>query len=102
MAQVDAVNVALARNEVDAKNVVMHIEGRDVSLADALSVVRYHTSREYPHLIRSGDPHTVMAIQATNLNDQFLIMRISKYEGLPAETKAGLESLSEQLTNIMQ
>jgi hypothetical protein len=80
----------------------MHIEGRDVSLEHALSVVRYHALREYPYLIRSGDSHTTTAIQALNLNDRFLIMRLGEYEGLPAPLKTALDSLNEHLTNIPQ
>jgi hypothetical protein len=100
MARLDSANAAIDQNSVETKLVVMHIEGRDVSLEHALSVVRYHAAREYPHLIRSGDHQTLTAIHALNLNDRFLITRLSEYEGLPTSVKTALDSLGEQLANI--
>jgi hypothetical protein len=100
--RLDAANAAIEQNKVEAKTIVMHIEGRDVTLSHALDVVRYHAAREYPHLIRSGDRHAVTAICALNLNDRFLIMRMGEYDRFPAPVKTALDSLAEHLTNIPQ
>lgn len=102
LARLDAASAVIDSNGANAQSVTMHIEGRDVSLKHTLDVLRYHTTREYPHLIRSGDRHTVIAIQALNVNDRFLIMRLSEYEGLPVPLKTALDSLAEHLTNIPQ
>lgn len=98
LTSVDAVHAAIHRQGVDARAVIQHIEGRDVSLEHALSVVRYHLTREYPHLIRSGTTHTKTAIHALNFNDQFLIHRMSEHEGLPAPVREALKALYEQLS----
>jgi hypothetical protein len=102
LTQVDTVYDALQAQGVSAAAVVMHIEGRDVSLEQALSAVRFHAAREYPQLIRSGSTHTLLAIQAANLNDRFLIERLREHEALPWLAKTALDGLIEQLVNIVK
>jgi hypothetical protein len=100
LSTVDAVNAAI--DGMDAQSVTMHIEGRDVTLKHTLDVLRFHAAREYPHLIRSQARHAILAIQALNLNDRFLIMQLSEYEGLTAAVKTAMDSLTEHLTQIPQ
>lgn len=102
VALVDVVNNAIAANGTDALSVKMHVEGRDVTLKHTLDVVRYHASREYPHLIRSRAQHAVLAIQALNLNDRFLVLRLSEFESLPTSIKTAMDSLAEHLNQIPQ
>ena len=102
VAHVDATNAAIAGNGTNAQSVTMHIEGRDVTLKHTLDVLRYHTAREYPHLIRSRERHAMLAIQALNLNDRFLVLRLSEYEGLPASVKTAIDSLAGHLNEIPQ
>lgn len=98
LVRVNTVNTAIEGTNLPP--VTMHIEGRDVTLKHALDVLHYHASREYPHLIRSRDPHAILAIQATNMNDQFLVLRLSEYEGLPSAVKTALDSLVQHLTEV--
>jgi hypothetical protein len=100
--KLDAVSAAVRQSGLDARVVVQHVEGRDVSLEYVLSVVRFHLTREYPQLIRSGDLHTSTAIQAMNFNDQHLVKRVSEYEDLPAAVKEALEVLKDQLMKIVK
>ena len=102
LAHVDTANAAIAGNVINAQSVTMHIEGRDVTLKHTLEVLHYHAAREYPHLIRSRERHAILAIQALNLNDRFLVLRLSEYEGLPAGVKTAMESLADHLTKIPQ
>lgn len=98
--KLDAVSRALQESGLDARAIVKHIEGRDVSLEHALAVIRFHVTREYPQLIRSGSLYTNTAIQAMNLNDQHLVKRLSEDEGLPTSVKEALEALEQQLVII--
>jgi hypothetical protein len=100
--QVDAVYETMQTHGVSADSVLMHIEGRDVSLDHALSAVRFHAAREFPQLIRSSSTHTVLAIQATNLNDRFLLERLREHEILPWLVKTALDTLIEHLVNIVK
>ena len=102
LSQIDAVNETLQTHSISAASVVMHIEGRDVSLEQALEALRFHAAREYPQLIRSGSVHTRLGIQATNLNDRYLIERLRDHESLPWLVKTALDGLIEQLVNIVK
>jgi hypothetical protein len=102
LTRVDAVNETLQTHGVSAASIVMRIEGRDVSLETALETVRFHAAREYPQLIRSGSVHTALGIQATNLNDRFLLERLRDHEALSWLIKTALDGLIEQLVNIVK
>lgn len=100
VALVNAAEGAIRSQQVAPTAIVMHIEGRDVTLDYALSVVKFHAAREYPHLVRSSNPHAVLAIQASNMNDRFLIQRMSEHDALPSEIRKHLDSINEHLSNI--
>jgi hypothetical protein len=100
--RVDTVSAAIASDGTNPQSVTMHIEGRDVTLKHTLDVLRYHAAREYPHLIRSQERHAILAIQALNLNDRFLVMRLCEYEGLPGSIKTAMDALIQHLTQIPQ
>jgi hypothetical protein len=100
--RVDVATAAIAANGTNAQSLTMHIEGRDVTLKHTLDVLRYHAAREYPHLIRSQARHAILAIQALNLNDRFLVLRLIEYEGLPEVVKAAMDSLAEHLNEVPQ
>jgi hypothetical protein len=101
VARVDATNAAaMDAIGTNPQLIKMHIEGRDVTLKHTLDVLRYHAAREYPHLIRSRTPHAILAIQALNVNDRFLVVRLSEYEGLADRVKSALDTLADHLTQI--
>jgi hypothetical protein len=100
--RVDVATAAIAANGTNAQSLTMHIEGRDVTLKHTLDVLRYHAAKEYPHLIRSQERHAILAIQALNLNDRFLVLRLIEYEGLPEVVKAAMDSLAEHLNEVPQ
>lgn len=54
----------------------LKIEGRDMSMDVILSTVAYHMEQEYPHLLVSGSAHTLTAIYASNMNDQYYVRRL--------------------------
>lgn len=60
----------------DVDKVVLRIEGRDMSMAHILDAVRYHVTEEYPYLLHNPTEHTLMALQASNVNDHFWLMKL--------------------------
>jgi hypothetical protein len=60
--------------------VTMRIEGRTVSMETILSAVKYHTTQEYSYLLRNEVmQHSLTAIYATNMNDQYLVRRLHSH-----------------------
>lgn len=100
--KLNAVNRAVQQHGVETGTIVKHIEGRDVSLEHALSVIHFHATREYPHLIRSGDRHTNTAIHALNMNDQYLIQQMSEHKALPEAVQRALGALTDHLVKIVK
>ena len=87
------------RHKLDRNNLTKRIEGREMSLETALGGVRYHLSEEYPYLLRHLTAHSVTAIYASNMNDQYFV---SSYIDLieNAEVKQALQNLDQHLQNI--
>jgi len=100
---IDALALTADQRGLDAagrQTLMLHIEGRDVSLALMLAAVRHHAAEEFPHLLRSREPHAVLAIQAANHNDRFLLLRFSESDRLPAEVSAALAQIEQHLGSI--
>lgn len=60
------------------KAVVIQADGRTMDMETILQTVQYHAIEEYPHLLRFGGDQGITAIYATNLNDQYYVMRLSE------------------------
>lgn len=75
----------------------LHLDKRDISLETALQTVRHHLTAEYPYLLRHYTRFSVMTIQASNLNDQYLITSFAAVETLPTPVRQALTSLHEHL-----
>jgi len=91
---------AAAAHGFDAAAFIEHIEGRDLSLATALETIRFHAAQEYPHLLRSADPHARLAINAANMNDHYWVARFCQLERLPEPVRAALSALEEHLRAV--
>ena len=92
---VEAVERAAAANHVNAQTLTIHVDKRDVRMATILAGVKYHARSEYPYLLVHGDPYERMTVQALNLNDRYLVVRLA--EALDAPVKTAVEALSAHL-----
>lgn len=92
------VMVESGKQNLNLKTVSLHIEGRDLTAETILESVRFHAVQEYPHLLRHDRQHGRMAMQATNLNDQFHISRLASAPDLPDSVRAILEQLAAHLS----
>ena len=74
--RVSEIERAAAAQGVDGEKVIVHADKRDVSMKTILAAVKYHAEREYPYLIVQNDQFSPMTLQALNLNDRYLIMKL--------------------------
>jgi hypothetical protein len=97
---VRAVEAALATGSVTAREIVLHVEGRDVSLEKALQAVSFHAAQEFPSIVRQGGPYTLLALQASAMNDRFLLRRFIAHEPLTESVRQSLITLEEMLGSL--
>lgn len=79
--QVDAVYKLADRvgiSEAQRKTMTIKFEGRATSLHVLLGGINYHLHEDYPFVLRHYTQHSVTAIYANNMNDQYLIQKISE------------------------
>lgn len=98
--RVKAVEQAAAAAGLPLAQTTLHLDGRDLSLAQILEVVRFHAGQEIPHVVRQATPYTRTAAQATNLNDRYAVMRFSQHQPLPGSVRAALEQLAAHLGGL--
>lgn len=65
-------------NQEKRKAITVQADGRTLNMETILQTVLYHATQEYPHLLKYGGDHGLTAIYATNLNDQYYVMRLSE------------------------
>jgi hypothetical protein len=79
----------------------LKLDGRGVSMQTVLEAVEYHARQEYPYLLRNLTSHSLTAIYAGNMNDQYNIMRLRDVEDLKeTTTRQAVTRLSEHLDTI--
>lgn len=84
---------APARQKLTAK-----IDGREQSLETVLEAIRYHADTEYPYMMEHPAEHTITAIYATNMNDQYALARLLEAHRIkPAATDRALRALDAHL-----
>lgn len=60
------------------KAITVQADGRTLTMETILQAVHYHATQEYPHLLKHGGDHGLTAIYASNLNDQYYVLRLSE------------------------
>ncbi|NJL56985.1 hypothetical protein HC928_18910, partial [bacterium] len=66
-----------------------------------LAAVAYHVDTEYPHLLHDPAQHSLTAIYASNLNDQYAVARLRDLEDVRGTAlAAALQRLDEHLSAI--
>lgn len=71
------------------------IEGRETSMEAILGGVRFHLVQEYHYLLQNETNHSLTAIYANNLNDQFRLVRLN--EALKAESQPKYTEIINEL-----
>lgn len=84
-------------DETAAKAITVRVEKREMTAATILGAVRYHAAEEYPHLLLSGGQYARMAVQASNLNDQFLVAQLAAAPHLPDALRQTADKLAAHL-----
>lgn len=100
-ALVDAVERAADANGIDAaarKILMIHVDKRDISAATILASIRYHAEREYPYMLAQSGNFNSLTLQATNLNDQYLALRLG--ENMPERVKPAVNALAVHLQQL--
>jgi hypothetical protein len=86
-------------NEAARKALILHLDGRDISMETILASVWHHTTMEYVKLLLDSTPHTFVAIYASNLNDRYRVAQL-RDAVQPSAVKAALAGLSDHLDSI--
>lgn len=82
---------------------VLHIEGRDMSMETILAALKYHAEEEYVYLFRHPTADLHLALAASNLNDAFWIGRLKEDAALQGTAvQQALELLAQHLERLPQ
>lgn len=71
------------------------IEGRETTMEAILGGVRFHLVQEYHYLLQNETNHSLTAIYASNLNDQFRLARLR--EALSVENQPKYTEIINEL-----
>lgn len=103
-AQVAATYQAADRHGMDhtaRQKIAIRADGRDMSMQVILDTIAYHASDEYPYLLRDFTEHSITAIYASNMNDQFYVACLLSAEALQGSpVLESLSRLAQQLNAI--
>jgi len=86
-------------DESRRKSITVKVDGRARSMESILGTVRFHLREEYPYLLTHETEHSLTAIQASNLNDHYAVLRLSESAEV-AVLRAALESLAAHLASL--
>jgi hypothetical protein len=95
---VEVVEQAAAAAGIDIDMVKLRIDKRDISMKTILATVRFHAERDYPYLIAHGETYDAMTLQATNVNDRYLVMQLAN--NVDTAIKPSVEALRIHLDNL--
>jgi hypothetical protein len=77
------------------QSLVVKLDGRSMSVETVLATLRYHAAQEYPSLLRTAGRFNRGAIQATNMNDHYWLLRLREETPL---NKPSLQASIARLT----
>lgn len=79
----------------------LKLEGREQSMESILATVQYHAEQEYPYLLENFTDHSITAIYAANMNDQFSVSRLQEADFMADDAlKQAISRLNEHLSSI--
>jgi hypothetical protein len=94
---VDEIKRAASASTLDLASLTIRMDKRDLSALTILETVRFHGAEEYPHLVRQGAQYAMLAIQASNLNDRFAVLKTSESPQISPELAEKIRLLGEHL-----
>ncbi|MEZ4671993.1 MAG: hypothetical protein R3E39_29155 [Anaerolineae bacterium] len=86
-------------NKMLRKQIMLRVDGRQISLETAVATLQFHAKQEYASLIRSGrHQHLFNALQAGVMNDRYWLTQItSLHELQSAPLQTSLSLLGDHL-----
>jgi len=82
------------------QQITIDAEGRQLNMETILSGLRFHITEEYPYMLKHLTAHSVTAIYAANMNDQFFVAKLAQADELPAPVQQQIVALKAQLDSI--
>ncbi len=78
------------------------LDGRETSMQTVLNTFKHHFTEEYPYLLNNLTEHSITAIYASNMNDQYFISRLHDSEPIVQNDTVlqAISRLGEHLGNI--
>jgi len=92
---------AAALEPIDLTTLKLKLDGRPTSLETTLRMLRHNLTEEYPRLIRLDDPHSMIVVQSSNMNDQYRVGQFAAAETMSsAALRRALNDLNAHLLNL--
>jgi hypothetical protein len=84
------------------EDITLMIDGRSINMEVILRAVEHNLKTEYPHLLEADNQHTITAITASNINDQYRIKQLCELESIKKNTalRQQLEQLLKHLNTV--
>jgi hypothetical protein len=101
--RVDAVYHAADQHRLDKparQAIIVRIDGRDTSMEVILGTIRHHLDVEYPYLLRDAPRHYLLAIEASNFNDQYWVERLIAAPQVHPSIQTALQQLKTHLDSM--
>lgn len=86
----------------ERKQLMLKLDGRDMTMQTVLDAVQHHLGEEYPYLLNNITEHSVTAIYASNMNDQYYVMRLRDDPAIQQNPtlREAISKLSQHLNSI--
>lgn len=86
----------------ERKQLVLKLDGRDTTMQTVLDAINHHLTEEYLYLLNNITDHSITAIYASNMNDQYFIMRLRDEPTIQQNSALhnAIANLSQQLNSI--
>jgi|SRR5579871_3405908 len=85
-------------DQIHLESIKIHIDRREQSAATILSAIKFHAERDYPYLLAHDPEFGQMTLQATNLNDRYLLTKL--IEVVDPSLKTAVEALNQHLAAL--
>ena len=89
-----------AAEGLDLSAIALKLDGRPTSLEQSLQMLRHNLVNEYPRLMRLDDPHSMLVVQSSNMNDQYRLSQFLAQDAL--ESQALRSALAELEAHLRQ
>lgn len=82
------------------KNIILHLDSRDISMETIVAAVHHNMTLEYPMLMEARIEHNLTTLYALNLNDQYRVQQLAQVEALPDPVQQAVAALAQHLQAI--